>query len=56
MISRFATRLAYELVLPRVLPLPLVWVGRAIAVLVVIWGFAVCITITAAVITAILGI
>ena len=56
MFNRFATRFAYELVLPRVLPLPLVWLGRAIAVVMVIWGFAVCITITAAVISAILGI
>jgi hypothetical protein len=34
---------------------PLVWVPRAIAVLLVIWGFAVCITITLAFLSAVLG-
>jgi hypothetical protein len=45
---------AHELVTPRILPRPLVWLGRAIAALVIAWGFLVCVVTISAVLIAII--
>jgi len=48
-------RIAFELFLPRTTTPWFVWIGRAVAVLVILWGIAVCVTITIAFLSAIFG-
>ena len=54
MLHHLATRVADALVAPRLLPRPLVWAGRAIAGVVIAWGFAVCVVTISSVLIAII--
>lgn len=53
-LARVGERLAIELLAPRTLPWFLLWPLRVLAVLVLLWGIAVCVTITLAFAAALL--